>query len=255
MQFKDAEILLGASILTGYPPLFVVGPNGIGKTELIKTEAQYYNEKFKNIGEVIKFTTGMDYGGLKQFVQYGDKTVKTIALSDIQTILARKSNVMSSTIGYISTLAEEGVSEELTFSKFNRTLDSRKLNFIIGSTPRHTVRLVRFEQIDFLTRFLYLPVDRNITQVDVSKPYPIHELPTTFDDTLLKDWTKLGELDIHVNSARDSKMISHLFLTLLAMGYAAEYANILIKQIKLFREPDDTDKSWQKLYSRVLVPL
>lgn len=250
-SFKEAEVLLGASILMHYPPLFIVGPNKIGKTEMIKNVCAYYNRE----NEIVKFTTGVDYGGLKQFVQYANNSIKTIALSDIQTILSRKGNVMNSTMGYISTLVEEGATEEITFSRFSRDLIERKVNFIIAGTPRHIVKLFRANQVDFLTRFLYVPVDRDMKDVDMSVPYQVQKLPTTLDLNKLNDWTLLANLDVVANSPRDAKMINQLFLALNAMGYDISNINIILKKISVFSEPEDTDMRWQELYKRLISPV
>ena len=147
MLFEDAEIILNVSMLIGYPPLFIVGDNTIGKTTLLKAMCSKFNK-------TTIFTTAIDYGGLKEFVKVADKNIKTIVLSDIQSVLSRKKPVQEATFGYISTLIEEGVTNEITFAKAGREVSGVKLNVILAGTPRHVVRLIRLGEIDLLTRFL-----------------------------------------------------------------------------------------------------
>jgi len=248
MQFKDAEILLNASMLAGYPPLFVVGDNTIGKTTLLK--AMY--KKFK---KTVEFTTAIDYGGLKEYVKV-NKNIKTIVLSDIQSVLSRKKPVQEATFGYISTLIEEGASSEITFSKAGRNADEAKLNVILAGTPRHVVRLIRLGEIDLLTRFLYLPVERDIDSVDLTKPYQLqNKLPNSIKKSDLLKYERLNDFNINIRNIRYKKMINSIILTLYATNYPIEQIKNLIKNIEIFKLPEDTDLNWLQLYNRSMKPV
>jgi len=249
MEFGDAEIILNASMIIGYPPLFIVGDNTIGKTTLLKAMCSRFNK-------TSIFTTAIDYGGLKEYVKVADKKIKTIVLSDIQSVLSRKKPVQEATFGYISTLIEEGVTNEITFAKAGREASGVKLNVILAGTPRHVVRLIRMGEIDLLTRFLYIPVERDLDKVDLTKEFKLHDnLSTKIKKSDLSKYDKLKEVDITIKNIRYRKMINSLILTLLALNYNKDKIKNLIKGIMIFNPPEDESLNWVQLYRKAIKPI
>jgi hypothetical protein len=116
MNFKDAEILINLSILHNGPPLLIVGNNGIGKTAMIESVVAKYKR-------AVFIPDRIDFGGLKQAEgQIKNLKIKTIAISDMQNILTRKSQIRTSTIGVLSSWISEGVGgNELGFNNINLT--------------------------------------------------------------------------------------------------------------------------------------
>jgi len=249
MQFEDAEIILNASMIVGYPPLFIVGDNTIGKTTLLKAMCAKFNK-------TTIFTTAIDYGGLKEFVKVADKNIKTIVLSDIQSILSRKKPVQEATFGYISTLIEEGVTNEITFAKAGREASGVKLNVILAGTPRHVVRLIRLGEIDLLTRFLYIPVERDLDKVDLTKEFKLQDgLPSKIKKSDLLKFDRLNEIDIKIKNIRYKKMINTIILALLSFGYNKDKIKNLIKSIMIFNPPEEVGLNWVQLYMRSMKPI
>ena len=186
MNFANAERVINASILTSNPPLMIVGDNGIGKTEMLKT----ITLKFKHA----QFTTSVEYGGLKQYIPLLQQhKTTTIVISDLQRIILRRSGVRDNTIGLISSLISEGTQFELNYSKeniadFSKRKKNYNLNVIIGCTPMHIAKLNELGYYDFLVRFAYIPITRDITKIDFRKPFKL-EVPTytTVDKSSLKN--------------------------------------------------------------------
>ena len=249
MEFEDAEIILNASMIIGYPPLFIVGDNTIGKTTLLKAMCSKFNK-------TSIFTTAIDYGGLKEYVKVADKKIKTIVLSDIQSVLSRKKTVQEATFGYISTLIEEGATNEITFSKAGREAKEVKFNVILAGTPRHVVRLIRMGEIDLLTRFLYMPVERDLDKVDLTKNFKLQDgLPSKIKKSDLLKYDRLNEADIKVKNIRYRKMINTLILALLSLGYNKDKIKSLIKGIMIFNPPEDEGLNWSQLYRKAMKPI
>jgi len=249
VEFEDAEIILNASMIVGYPPLFIVGDNTIGKTTLLKTMCSRFNR-------TSIFTTAIDYGGLKEYVKVADKKIKTIVLSDIQSVLSRKKTVQEATFGYISTLIEEGATNEITFSKAGREAKEVKFNVILAGTPRHVVRLIRMGEIDLLTRFLYMPVERDLDKVDLTKNFKLQDgLPSKIKKSDLLKYDRLNEADIKVKNIRYRKMINTLILALLSLGYNKDKIKSLIKGIMIFNPPEDEGLNWSQLYRKAMKPI
>ena len=249
MQFEEAEVVLNASMLVGYPPLFLVGDNTIGKTTLLKAMCSKFNK-------TSVFTTAIDYGGLKEFVKVADKKIKTIVLSDVQSVLSRKTAVQEATFGYISTLIEEGATNEITFAKAGREAHEVKFNVILAGTPRHVVRLIRMGEIDLLTRFLYIPVERDLDKVDLTKEYKLQDgLSTKIKKSDLFEYDKLKEVDITIKNVRYRKMVNSLILTLLSQGYSKDKIKSILKSIMIFNPPEDVGLNWVQLYLRAMKPI
>jgi len=249
VEFEDAEIILNASMIIGYPPLFIVGDNTIGKTTLLKAMCSRFNK-------TSIFTTAIDYGGLKEYVKVADKKIKTIVLSDIQSVLSRKKPVQEATFGYISTLIEEGVTNEITFAKAGREASGVKLNVILAGTPRHVVRLIRLGEIDLLTRFLYIPVERDLDKVDLTKEFKLQDgLSTKIKKSDLFKYDRLKEVDITIKNVRYRKMVNSLILTLLSQGYSKDKIKSILKSIMIFNPPEDVGLNWVQLYLRAMKPI
>lgn len=243
MEFKDAEPLLSAAMLANYPPLMLVGVNQIGKTTLLETMASHY----KNV----KFTTGMDYGGLQQFAETADKRFKTIVLSDLQTVLARKRQVRESTFGFMSTMVEEGITEELVFRKFPRNAIHKKFGCVIGATPRHIAKLVREDEIDLMTRFLYVPVER--TAVNLKMPFTLHITPfKKINKKIQSNVELIDSCKVKCEQIRYQKMINSLFITLLSVGIEVEEANRLLGLVNVFIPMEGSTGDWAYIFHRVL---
>lgn len=151
MDFKSAEVLVNSSLLFNGPPLMVIGDNGIGKTEMIKTIAK----KFKN--STVK--KAWDYGGLQQQLPLMKKQVKTMVLTDLQNVLSRKAGVRNSTLGYMSALMTEGEEDSMSYNVIE-PVKGKNINFIIAGTPQHVLRCIQLGQNDFMNRFVVIIAER-----------------------------------------------------------------------------------------------
>jgi len=190
MDFKSAEQIINASLLANGPPLFVIGPNGIGKTEMLKAMAQ----PFRNT----VFTTAIEYGGYKQYERIlKDKKIKNLVLSDLQSITERPQHVRGNVVRILSSLTSEGTQFELTFSRdrpiedFQKRKESFNLNVIIGGTTKHLEQLIREGHHDLLVRFIYIFVDRDTSTINFKEKYKLHAQPI-----LRFDRKKLAEIEL-----------------------------------------------------------
>ena len=245
MDVNMAAEVINTSLIAHYPPVFILGDNGIGKTELLK----YMAKKRKNT----LFTTGIDYGGLKKFISEGNIKIKNIILSDIQSILSRKMNVFNATFGYISTLVEEGASTELVYNVATNDVKSKHYNFIVAGTPHHFVRLVRLGQYDFLSRFVYLYLERDLRYVDINKPFKLNtELPHKLDKIKVA-------LDIDLinkqKNIRFKKMANEFVKSSLELGYDKNHVEEVLKNLLFFNNIDVESHNWEEIFRKSLKPI
>lgn len=232
MQFASAERILNASLLLNIPPIMIMGSNSIGKTEMLKT----ITRKFKHS----EFTTSVEYGGLKQYIPLLQQhKTQTIVISDLQRIILRRSGVRDNTIGLISSLISEGTQFELAFSKdsivdFKKRKKNYNLNFIIGCTPFHVSKLAELGYHDLLVRFIYVPVERDVSTIDFRKPFkPEVPIFTTYDKKKLQ---QLKDTDttrtITQLTPRENTMYKQLQIGL-------KLLNVELKDQVLFYRPPD----------------
>jgi hypothetical protein len=93
-----------------------------------------------------------------------------------------------------------------------------------------------------------------MSKVDVTKPYPLQQLPKDIAKEMLLDWTLLADIQVSDDNVRYKKMLNSIYLNTLAMGFTSQYANLLLTKVRLFVPPEDTDYSWNKLYPKLLKP-
>ncbi len=243
MQFASAERILNVSLLLNGPPLMIVGSNSIGKTEMLKAITQ----KFKHA----EFTTSVEYGGLKQYIPLLQQhKTKTLVISDLQRIILRRSGVRDNTIGLISSLISEGTQFELSYSRdgvidFKKRKKNYNLNFIIGCTPFHIAKLAELGYHDLLVRFIYVPVERDVSTIDFRKPFKL-EVPiyTTYDKKKLQElYEKDSVRSITTLTSRENVMYKQLQIGL-------KLINAEIKeQILFYRPPNMQPNRYTQQYT------
>ncbi len=231
INFSEAEVYLNHTLLFGYPSLLVVGKNGIGKTELLRTMIA----KSKRC----RYVSNIDYGGLKQQIAlaYSNKQ-DIIAIPDLKNIIMRKRTVSESTLGYMSSLMSEGIMSNMSYSK-DMELDEGKekkkkiINFIIPATKVHLAVLIRQQQYDFLNRFLILEVERSNKEWKPEK----FELNAPYVKKYNKDiYRSYVNTRFKGLSPRFNTMLNNLARGLVSMG--VDYKDLINKSKPLVFDPD-----------------
>ncbi len=166
MEFRDAEYFINMSLLYSKVPLIVVGSNGIGKSTMLKEMSKHFKNTI--------FTTGIEYGGIKTNIQtWKGQKLKNIVISDFQSILTRKQQIANSTIGAISMLITDGINNEILYRSDNTEVKGFTVNFVVGMTYMHLFYLISKGYYDFLDRCLIVPLDRDMSKVDINKPFKL----------------------------------------------------------------------------------
>jgi len=212
IQVKDAEMIINTSLAIGGPPLMLIGPNGIGKTQILKTESLLFRNTI--------FTTAVEYAGFKQYEQLlKQKRIQNLVISDLQSILLRPQNVRGNVIRLISSLTSEGTQFELTYTKdaaniidFSKRKKNYNLNVIIGGTEKHIKSLIREGYHDLLVRFVFVRIERDVETIDFKKPFELEIQPhIRYDKKRLREIYEKNETkNYHMLNARENMMFQRL---------------------------------------------
>jgi AAA15 family ATPase/GTPase len=232
-------MILNASLLTAGPPIMVIGKNGIGKTEMLKSLCL----PFKNT----VFTTAIDYAGFKQYENLlKQKKIQNIVLSDLQSIVLRPPNVRGNLIRLISSLTAEGTQFELTYTKdttniqdFSKRKKNYNLNVIIGGTERHVKSLIREGYHDLLVRFVYLFVDRDPNGINFKQKFkmeisPKHNLNRKWYDMIERE---TSTINYGMPNARENMLMQKIQIGLRTVDFHPQ------GQIMFYRPYEGPSKS------------
>jgi hypothetical protein len=215
MNFKDAEILINLSILHNGPPLLIVGNNGIGKTAMIESVVARYKR-------AVFIPDRIDFGGLKKAEgQIKNLKIKTIAISDMQNILTRKSQIRTSTIGVLSSWISEGVGgNELGFNNINLTNKKKKrkndtINMIIACTPAQAFEMFKYQYYDLLDRVIIITVNRDKSEFKDEG----FRLDYEFSGKMNADvYNKMMGIKVRMNNPRHTAYFKKIIAGLASMG-------------------------------------
>ncbi|MEM3264781.1 MAG: hypothetical protein QXH07_02390 [Thermoplasmata archaeon] len=215
MDFKDAEIFLNVSLLYSGPPVLIVGKNGIGKTAMI-------NEMVSKFKKAVFIPERIDFGGLKQAEsQIVNLRIKTIAISDMQNILSRKSGIRNSTMGLLSSWMSEGAGgHELGFGNIQLTNKVNKkaenpINIVAAATPNHLGDMISYGYIDFLDRCVILFVSRS-NENFFEKEFKLEHNPILKPD--MEKYKNIMKLKLTVDSQRHSVYVKKIVAGIASIG-------------------------------------